>query len=73
MTGKSAVESAGRQGESVNTPGKEVVVMGPSGTEGQGLIEYALIVSLVAVVIAALLSVFGPSIGNLFSNIVSNF
>ena len=47
--------------------------MGSSKMEGQNLVEYALIISLVAVVIVALLTVFGPSVGNLFSNIVSNF
>jgi len=47
--------------------------MGSSKMEGQSLVEYALIISLVAIVVLALLTVFGPSVGNLFSNIVSNF
>jgi pilus assembly protein Flp/PilA len=39
---------------------------------GQGLVEYALILVLVAVVVVLILAVLGPSIGNLFSNIVHN-
>ncbi len=38
--------------------------------EGQGLVEYALIIVLVALVVIALIALFGPSVGNLFSNIV---
>jgi pilus assembly protein Flp/PilA len=39
--------------------------------EGQGLIEYALILVLVAVVVIVILSLLGPAIGNIFSNIVN--
>jgi len=39
--------------------------------EGQGLVEYALILVLVAVVVIVILALLGPSIGNIFSNIVS--
>lgn len=39
--------------------------------EGQGLVEYALILVLVAVVVIAILLLLGPVIGNVFSNIVS--
>ena len=39
---------------------------------GQGLVEYALILVLVAVVVVIILALLGPSIGNLFSNIVYN-
>jgi len=38
---------------------------------GQGLVEYALILVLVAVVVIIILALLGPSIGNIFSNIVS--
>ena len=38
--------------------------------EGQGLVEYALILVLVAVVVIAILTLLGPTIGNVFSNIV---
>ncbi len=40
--------------------------------EGQGLIEYALILVLVAVVVIAILLILGPTVGSVFSNIVSN-
>ena len=39
--------------------------------EGQGLVEYALILVLVAVVVIIVLVLMGPAIGNIFSNIVS--
>ncbi len=39
--------------------------------EGQGLVEYALILVLVAVVVIAILTILGPAIGNVFSNIVN--
>ena len=38
--------------------------------EGQGLVEYALILVPVAVVVIAILLLLGPIIGNVFSNIV---
>ena len=40
--------------------------------EGQGLVEYALILVLVAIVVIAILLVLGPAIGNVFSRIVGN-
>lgn len=40
--------------------------------KGQGLVEYALILVLVAVVVVAVLTVLGPIIGNVFSTINSN-
>lgn len=40
--------------------------------EGQGLVEYALILVLVAVVVLAILTLLGPAIGNTFSNIINN-
>lgn len=39
---------------------------------GQGLVEYALILALVAVVVIAVLALLGPSIGNTFSIITCN-
>lgn len=38
--------------------------------KGQGLVEYALILVLVAVVVIVVLAILGPSIGNVFSNII---
>ncbi|MGA2819461.1 MAG: Flp family type IVb pilin [Anaerolineales bacterium] len=40
--------------------------------KGQGLVEYALILVLVAVVVIVILSLLGPAIGNVFSNIVNS-
>ncbi len=40
--------------------------------EGQGLVEYALILVLVAIVVIVILALLGPAIGNIFSNIYSN-
>jgi len=37
--------------------------------EGQGLVEYALILVLVAIVVIVILALLGPAIGNIFSNI----
>ncbi len=39
--------------------------------DGQGLVEYALVLVLVAVVVIAILTLLGPQIGNVFSRIVS--
>jgi len=39
--------------------------------KGQGLVEYALILVLVAIVVIAILTIMGPAIGNIFSNIVN--
>ena len=39
---------------------------------GQGLIEYSMIIVLVAIVVMALLLLLGPAIGNIFSNILTN-
>lgn len=38
--------------------------------EGQGLVEYALILVLVAVVVIVVLSQVGPGVGNIFSQVV---
>ncbi|HPV08918.1 MAG TPA: Flp family type IVb pilin [Aggregatilineales bacterium] len=38
--------------------------------EGQGLVEYALILVLVAVVVIVILAVLGPEVGEVFSKIV---
>ena len=39
---------------------------------GQGLVEYALILVLVAIVVIAALMVLGPVVGNMFSKINSS-
>jgi pilus assembly protein Flp/PilA len=40
--------------------------------EGQGLVEYALILVLVAIVVIAILTLLGPAIGNVFSTIMAS-
>ncbi len=37
--------------------------------EGQGLVEYALILLLVAIVVIAILTLLGPQIGAMFSQV----
>jgi pilus assembly protein Flp/PilA len=41
----------------------------PSSLSGQGLVEYALILVLVAIVVIAALLLLGPVIGNAFSTV----
>lgn len=43
-----------------------------AGERGQGLVEYALLILLVALVVIAVVTLFGPIVGNLFSNVNSN-
>jgi pilus assembly protein Flp/PilA len=43
----------------------------PQNEEGQGLVEYALILVLVAVVVIVVLAILGPTIGNIFSNVIN--
>ncbi|HOU14992.1 MAG TPA: Flp family type IVb pilin [Anaerolineae bacterium] len=38
--------------------------------EGQGLVEYALILVLIAIIVIAVLTLLGPAIGNIFSSIM---
>ena len=37
---------------------------------GQGLVEYALILALVAIIVIVILALLGPAIGNMFSNMI---
>jgi pilus assembly protein Flp/PilA len=37
--------------------------------EGQGLVEYALLLGLIAVVVILILILIGPQIGNLYSQV----
>ncbi len=41
--------------------------------DGQGLIEYALLLALVALIVIVVLVILGPSTGNLYSNILQAF
>ena len=54
----------------INIQRKEVRIMLFAPKEkGQGLVEYALILVLVAIVVIAVLMLLGPIIGNVFSTI----
>lgn len=37
---------------------------------GQGLVEYSMILILVAIVVIAVIALLGPAVGNLFSTVV---
>ncbi len=39
--------------------------------EGQGLVEYALILVLVSIIVIVILTLLGPQIGNVFSQVVN--
>ncbi len=43
----------------------------PKNEEGQGLVEYALILVLVVIVVVAILTLMGPQIGNIFSRVTN--
>jgi pilus assembly protein Flp/PilA len=40
--------------------------------KGQGLVEYAIILALVALIVIAVVKLLGPKIGNTFSTISSS-
>ena len=40
--------------------------------QGQGIVEYALLLVLVTLVVIVILSLLGPAIGNVFSNLYAN-
>ncbi|MDO9085767.1 MAG: pilus assembly protein [Anaerolineaceae bacterium] len=45
--------------------------MSPERKEkGQGLLEYALIITFVAIIVIVGLALLGPAVGNMFSNII---
>lgn len=39
--------------------------------EGQGLVEYGLILILAVIVVVAILTLLGPQVGNMYSRITS--
>jgi len=42
----------------------------PQQARGQGLVEYALILLLVALIVIVVLALLGPAVGNVFSNLI---
>jgi len=61
----------------ISGPSREIIQKGEKTMlfapkeKGQGLVEYALILVLVAVVVIAVLTLLGPIVGNVFSKINS--
>ena len=43
------------------------------GESAQGLVEYALILVFVVIVVIAVLTLLGPALGNVFSEVKNNF
>jgi pilus assembly protein Flp/PilA len=41
-------------------------------TSGQSLVEYALIIMLVAIIVIVIMYLIGPAVSNMFSNVVAN-
>jgi len=48
---------------------KELIMLFAPKEKGQGLVEYAIILALVAIVVIAVMRLLGPKIGNTFSSI----
>ena len=48
---------------------KELPMLFAPKEKGQGLVEYAIILALVAIVVIAVMRLLGPKIGNTFSTI----
>ena len=40
-------------------------------SKAQGLVEYALILVFVFLVVVIMLALFGPAVGNMYSNVIS--
>ncbi|HBX68814.1 MAG TPA: pilus assembly protein [Chloroflexi bacterium] len=45
----------------------------PKSENGQGLVEYALILLFIAIAIIAILLILGPTLGNTYSKIINIF
>ena len=48
---------------------RETLVRAKDDEEGQGMVEYALILVLIAVVVIVILTVVGKQVNNVFSNV----
>lgn len=40
---------------------------------GQGLVEYALILGLVVIIVVVVVTLLGPQVGNMFSEVTGQF
>jgi len=45
-------------------------MMTQNASTGQGLVEYALILALVAIIVLVVVALFGPAVGNMFSTVI---
>lgn len=52
-------------------PDPTEIIQKDGGYEGQGFLEYALVLILVAMIVVIVLALLGPAIGNLYSNIMN--
>jgi pilus assembly protein Flp/PilA len=48
---------------------RELIARAQEREEGQGMVEYALILVLIAIVVIVILTVVGKQVNNVFSNI----
>jgi pilus assembly protein Flp/PilA len=66
---KSIIYSISEIRREIQTKGEYTKMLFAPKEKGQGLVEYALILVLVAIVVIAALMILGPIIGNTFSTI----
>ena len=59
-------------GEKNNFLERNYIMLFAPKEKGQGLVEYAIILALVAIVVIAVMRILGPKIGNTFSSINSS-
>ena len=38
--------------------------------QGQGLLEYAMLIALIAIIVLVVVFLLGPAVGNMYSNVV---
>ena len=63
--------SCGSAKEAQASRRRKIMIYSPHD-EGQGLVEYALIIMLVAIVVIVIAAVLGPTIGNMYSRLMTN-
>jgi pilus assembly protein Flp/PilA len=56
----------------INLFERQIIMLFAPKEKGQGLVEYAIILALVAIVVIAVMQILGPKIGNTFSTINSS-
>jgi pilus assembly protein Flp/PilA len=61
----------GPQANQILKKGNAAMLFAPK-EKGQGLVEYAIILALVAIVVIAVMRLLGPKIGNTFSTIAES-